>query len=246
MFWNALNAVASTVSMVAFVLTAVYVRGQLKSLEKDRFLTITNDLFMHWQSADFLKAQFWLLHTMRETSWTDFIRAHRADYGETAFHKVGSFYDRIGALVSQGLIRQEQILPTLGGHAIAVWKRIEPLVREARGIENSTLFVNFETLLPACHACYVPSLTGSAVVNPFALDQPRQNSDSETVRKVTPGELAKRLRGDDRPSVLDLRHPPQFAQDPRTIPGALMLLLDEIEARRGQIPIDQDVVAFCA
>ncbi len=53
MFWNALNAIASTISMIAFVFTALYVRGQLKSLEKDRFLTVTNDLFTLFQSDDF-------------------------------------------------------------------------------------------------------------------------------------------------------------------------------------------------
>lgn len=242
MFWNALNAIASTISMVAFVLTAVFVRAQLKALEKDRFLTITNDLFMVWQSSEFMKAQLWLMHTMRQSTWSDFVESHRADDGEQAFHKVGSFYDRLGALVSQGLIRKEQILPTVGGHAIAVWQRIEPLVREARRIENSTLFANFEALLPACHECYVPALAGRGGVNPFAIVQPA----SEVVAKLSPKDLSARLRSADPPTVLDLRYSSQIEADPRTLPGALMMPAAEVEERLGEIPRERDVVASCA
>ena len=64
MSWDAVTAIASTVSMVAFVLTAVYLRDQLKGQQKDRFLAVTNDLFTTWQSREFMEAQLWLIHTL--------------------------------------------------------------------------------------------------------------------------------------------------------------------------------------
>src|ERR1051326_7883653 len=104
MNWNAITAIASVISMIAFILTAIYVRGQVKGLEKDRFLAITNELFTVWQSAEFMEAQLWLLHRLQESTWEEFVQAHRGDFGEGAFHRVGSFYDRLGTLVRLGLV----------------------------------------------------------------------------------------------------------------------------------------------
>ena len=239
MFWNALNAIASTISMIAFVFTALYVRGQLKSLEKDRFLTITNDLFTIFQSDEFLRAQFWVLHSLEETTWTEFVEKHRTDYGELAFHRVGSFYDRIGSLIRSDLVSEEQILRNVGGYAIAVWRKIQPLVHEARGIENSELFASFEWMLPACHECYVPKLGLGVKVSPFDLEQPVDRIEVKT--------LARRLGNkEDAPTVLDVRHPSQVAEDPMLIPGSLLIPADEVARRVEEIPVGRDVVVLCA
>ncbi len=56
------------------------------------------------------------------------------------------------------LIRKDDILPTIGGYAVAVWQRISPLVKELRLRENAVLFENYEALLPECRECYVPGI----------------------------------------------------------------------------------------
>ena len=56
------------------------------------------------------------------------------------------------------LIQKEDILPTIGGYAVAVWHRIEPLVKELRLRENAVLLENYEALLPECRECYVPGI----------------------------------------------------------------------------------------
>jgi hypothetical protein len=38
-----------------------------------------------------------------------------------ALHWVNGFYDRVGNLIRNRLIREDDILPTVGGFAIAVW-----------------------------------------------------------------------------------------------------------------------------
>ncbi len=238
MNWNMINAIATTVSMVAFILTAIYMRAQLKGTEKDRYLAITNELYTLWQSRDFMESQLWLLYRLNESNWPEFVKTHRGEAGEAAFHRVGSFYDRVGTLMRLGLINENDILPTVGGYAIAVWQKIGPLVKEARRIENSTLFAGFEQLLPACHSCYVPTLSANAQVKPFSLDQP--------VPKITPLEVKKRLDQGPPLTLLDVRHPSQVAQDPFTFPGAILLPLDSLPQRTNALPRDQDVVAACA
>ncbi len=238
MIWNVVTTVATVVSTIAFVLTALYIRAELKALEKDRYLAVTNELFDIWQSKDFMEAQVWLLHRLDEPSWESFVDKHRGDVGEVAFHRVGSFYDRIGTLVRMGLVNDREILSTMGPYAIAVWQKVEPLVLEARRIENSVLFDDFEKLLPACKACYVPALGADAQVRPFSISQGRD--------LITQDELKRRLDRGDPLTLLDVRKASQVDEDPRTLPGALYMLPDEVPQRLHDIPQDREVVVYCA
>lgn len=238
MLWDALTAISSTVSMVAFVLTAIYIRDQLKGQQKDRYLAVTNDLFTTWQSREFMEAQLWLIHSLAETNWRDFVGKHRGDQGEVAFHRVGSFYDRVGTLVRLGFVNEREILSTVGGYAIAVWNKIEPMVREARSLEHSALFEDFERLLPACRECYVPSLGGDARVSPFEVVQPAD--------RVSRGDVKGRLDAGEPLTLLDVRQPAQAARDGRTLPNALLMPPDEVQGRYREIPVDREVVVLCA
>lgn len=331
MTWNAITAIATAVSTLAFLLTALYsirkIRSELKVVEKDRYLSVTNDLFSVWQSTEFMTDQLWLLHRMDATTWEEFVQTHRADAGEAAFHRVGSFYDRIGTLVRMGVVDEKEILSTLGAYAIAVWQRIEPLVREARRIENSALFDDFERLLPACYECYVPTLGRNAHVRPFSLDQgapspaadgapaeaspahspqdspqpvptgeaqppthagisyspvrppealavgtpvrspeprprpeaarqtrtergrPREDaarSHAAPEDRISQAEVKRRLAKGPPLTLLDARWPAQHAQHPQTLPGALNVPPDEMEAHLAGLPPDREIAVYCA
>ncbi len=238
MSWDAITSIATTVSMVAFILTAVYIRDQLKGQQKDRYLQITSDLFGVWQNRDFMEMQLWVIHKLEESNWQDFVAKHRSDYGEIAFHRVGAFYDRVGTLVRLGFVNDREILATIGGHAIAVWNKIEPLVREARRIENSDLFTDFERILPSCRECYVPRLARGAPLSPFSLDQPEPT--------ISPKELKRRLDRQEPLTLIDARHPDQVKDDPRSLPHARLIPADQIEGRFGELPVDQPAVIYCA
>src|SRR5579862_1613833 len=190
MIWNILTAIATLVSMVAYIVTARYIHDELKGLEKDRYLNVTSELFSVWHTIEFMQAQLWLLHRMQETDWHGFVAAHRADDGEVAFHRVGAFYDRVGTLVRLGLINEQEILPIIGGWAISVWQKIAPLVEEARRIENSTLFSDFERMLPSCYECYVPSLgLGTPITTVMSMEAgsaPPSDSDPSAAPVSTP------------------------------------------------------------
>jgi hypothetical protein len=240
MLWDAITAISSMISMVAFILTAMYLRDQLKGQQRDRYLHVTNDLFTTWQDRDFMEAQLWLIHRLQEASWADFVARHRCDYGEIAFHRVGSFYDRVGTLIRLGFVNEQEILATIGGHAIAVWNKIEPLVRQARALENSELFRDFERMLPACHACYVPALGSQATVAPFSIAQPTDDArlDIRTLRK--------KLARPEPVTILDVRLASKVNEDPRSLPHALHIPIDELERRHAEVPLDREVVAYCS
>ncbi len=238
MNWDAITAISSVLSMIAFFATAIYIRSQLKQAEKDRYLAITNQLFGIWESREFMEAQLWLLHRLEECTWEAFVQAHRADEGEVAFHRVGSYYDRVGTLVRRGLVDEEEILSTIGPYAIATWQKIEPLVREARRIENSVLFDDFELLIPACRACYVPAEGKLADVLPFSLAQPRH--------RISPSELRKLLEKGADLTLLDVRTPAQVRMHPETLPSAHWIPVPELGARFHELPATSKVIAFCA
>ena len=240
MLWNAIMAITAVVSMVAYVVTALYILDELKGQQKDRLLSVTNDLFAIWQDRDFMEAQLWLTLRLEESTWPSFVARHRYDYGEGAFHRVGSFYDRVGTLIRLGFIDDQEILATIGGYAIAVWNKIGPLVREARSIENSELFRDFERMLPACHACYVPALGADASITPFSIVQPDHDA------RIDLQALKRRLDRSEPLTLLDVRQTAQVDQDRRTLPGALWIPPDELERRLAELPREREVIAYCA
>ncbi len=236
--WTAVTGITAIISMVAYIVTAMFIRAELKALEKDRFLNVTSELFQIWQNPEFLRAQFWILYEMPNIPWEEFISKHRGGDGEMHFHRVGSFYDRVGTLVRLKLVNEEEILSTLGGYAIAVWQKIEPFVKEARRIENSVLFDDFEALLPSCYECYVPSLGEGAYVRPFSIDQ--------TPSQISIKTLKKKLESADPPVPLDVRQPSHVATDSRKIPGAIIIPPDDLGSHLGDLPPDREIAVYCA
>ena len=157
--WTEVAALATAFYGAAFVASIVLLLRQLRAQGQEGFVAGTATTFAVWMDDDFQKAQQWVLYELKEQSWKAFVAAHRGDYGERAFIRVGSYYNRIGYLVTYRLLGPNDriLLDTVAGLAIAVWQQIGPLVLEARLIENSTLFQDFERMLPRCYECYVPT-----------------------------------------------------------------------------------------
>lgn len=156
--WQVAAAIATVVSTVAFAASAIVVVLQLRQAARERYFSVTAHLFEIWQSPEFQHDQLFLLHKLRSPTWEDFCALGRGEHAERAIHRVGGYYDRVGNLVRHNLIHKEDILPTIGGYAVSVWHRIEPLVKELRLRENAVLFQNYESLLPECRECYVPGI----------------------------------------------------------------------------------------
>ncbi len=63
--------------------------------------------------------------------------------------------------------------------------------------------------------------------------------------KISVDELKQRMDAGEPVTIVDVRHPVSLELDPDGIPGALNLLLEEIEHRHHEIPRDQDIVLYC-
>jgi peroxiredoxin len=189
--WQTAAAIATIVSTVAFIASAVVVVLQLRQAARERYFSITAHLFEIWQSPDFQHDQLFLLHMLSCTTWDEFCSLGRGERAECAIHRVGGYYDRVGNLVLHDLIDKRDILPTIGGYAVAVWHRIEPLVKELRLRENALLFQNYESLLPECHECYVPGIGPSAIsVVPVASGQIAPIRTIEPTIEPTPAHVS--------------------------------------------------------
>lgn len=260
MDWLAINAIASVISAVAFLIGSVVIVFQLRHMAKDRFVAATGSLFEIWESRDFQEAQLWVLHRLQERTWDEFLAKHKGDFGEEAFHQVGAFYNRVGTLTARRLIDKDVMLRTMGGYAIAVWRRIEPLVREARRVEHSNLFEDFERMLPDCFECYTPALS---IPPSVAIDADRDFLETEDeaarrivapegkireegpLRSVTPAQLRQMLDRGDPVTVLDVRSRQSYEDARASIPGSVRIAPHEIPARYQEIPRDRIAVAYC-
>jgi membrane protein DedA with SNARE-associated domain/rhodanese-related sulfurtransferase len=65
------------------------------------------------------------------------------------------------------------------------------------------------------------------------------------VARITPEELKERLDLGEDIFLVDLRDAIEFEIEPRTIPGALRLSVEELEENHHKIPRDREVVLFC-
>ena len=68
--------------------------------------------------------------------------------------------------------------------------------------------------------------------------------------RLEPGELMAMIdlalsEGQERPFIVDLRHPLDVLSDPLALPGAVRIGPEELKRQREMIPSDRDVVLYC-
>ena len=68
--------------------------------------------------------------------------------------------------------------------------------------------------------------------------------------RLEPGELMAMIetalsQGEDRPFIVDLRHPLDVLSDPLMLPGAIRIGPEELKRQREMLPGDRDVVLYC-
>jgi hypothetical protein len=247
--WQMIDALASAVSACAIVAGSLFVIIELRQAKTDRNFAISSHLFELWQSPEFQTDQLFLLHKLEAADWDGFVELGRGDHAERAFHRVGGFYDRVGHLVLKGLIKQQDILPTIGGDAVAVWTRIEPLVRAARRRENPFLFQNYEAVLPSCIECYYPNLVrpaganGASVTGPAgAADEAPEAENDDNVPRIEPRDLYEAMRASSAVVIDVSRH-----ENPDRIQGAVRAIPNELSGWLKHIKGSEEIVGlYCS
>lgn len=191
MDWGMVTAIGTLLSTLVLLVGAVVTVHELDHMARDRYVSITNALLEIWEAPEFQKAQLWILYELDTTDWDEFVDRHGGKYGEEAVVIVGSFYNQVGTLTSEGLLPSPYtLLRSIGGYAIAIWERLSPLVVQARRQEISQLFGPYEWLVAAAYQTYKPD-------HPLSRDQ-RALGRLER--------LAGTVGGEERPGLRILRH----------------------------------------
>ncbi|HEY3770277.1 MAG TPA: VTT domain-containing protein [Candidatus Angelobacter sp.] len=63
--------------------------------------------------------------------------------------------------------------------------------------------------------------------------------------RITPQEVRLMIDAGDKIVILDLRHPLDSVADPRTLPGAVRVLPDEVTSRAETLPKDEEIILYC-
>ena len=63
--------------------------------------------------------------------------------------------------------------------------------------------------------------------------------------RISPEEVRQMLDSAQPVVILDLRHPLDSVSDPRTLPGAIRLMPEEVTSRAATLPRDEEIVLYC-
>jgi membrane protein DedA with SNARE-associated domain len=63
--------------------------------------------------------------------------------------------------------------------------------------------------------------------------------------RISPQDLRQMLDSGENPVILDLRHPLDSVTDPRTLPGAIRVLPDEVVRHAERLPKGQEIILYC-
>jgi membrane protein DedA with SNARE-associated domain len=63
--------------------------------------------------------------------------------------------------------------------------------------------------------------------------------------RVTPEDVRQMMDLGEKMVILDLRHPLDSVADPRTLPGAVRVLPDEVTSRANSLPKDEEIILYC-
>jgi len=75
--------------------------------------------------------------------------------------------------------------------------------------------------------------------------QRRRFIRSLRIARITPDQLKQKIEAGEEVVVVDLRHSLDFDAAPQTIPGAIRLAPEQVEADHAKIPRDREIVLFC-
>lgn len=65
------------------------------------------------------------------------------------------------------------------------------------------------------------------------------------IARISPEELRDKIDAGEDVVVVDLRHSVEFEADPKSIPGALHVPVEDVSDRGHEIPQDREVILFC-
>jgi membrane protein DedA with SNARE-associated domain len=64
--------------------------------------------------------------------------------------------------------------------------------------------------------------------------------------RISVAELKRLMDSGNAPTIVDVRNRSAKLHDPRRLPGALRMTIDEIDIRLGELPRDREIILYCA
>jgi membrane protein DedA with SNARE-associated domain len=64
--------------------------------------------------------------------------------------------------------------------------------------------------------------------------------------RISVAELKRLMDSGNAPTIVDVRNRSSHLHDPRRVPGALRMTIDEIDVRLGELPRDREIILYCA
>lgn len=64
--------------------------------------------------------------------------------------------------------------------------------------------------------------------------------------RISVHDLKRMIESGDAPLIVDVRNRSAQTHDPRRIPGAMRLMIDEINEKLGELPREREIVVYCA
>jgi hypothetical protein len=63
--------------------------------------------------------------------------------------------------------------------------------------------------------------------------------------RISPEDLRGMIDAGETLVIVDLRHPLDSVTDPRTLPGAIRMLPEDVAEKAKTLPVDQEIVLYC-
>lgn len=63
--------------------------------------------------------------------------------------------------------------------------------------------------------------------------------------RISAAELKRLMDSGNAPTIVDVRNRTSHLHDPRRIPGAMKMTIDEIDTRLGDLPRDREIILYC-
>jgi membrane protein DedA with SNARE-associated domain len=135
--------------------------------------------------------------------------------------------------------RGDFFLLNTAGSAIWVIVTVFAAYVSTKKLDVGGIVVDF---LPAILLIFFSLIVGNIILKAYR----RQMFIREVAaQRIEPQELQEQILAGAEPYIVDLRHPLDFLVDPRTIPGAVRISPDDLEARSDVIPRDREIILYC-
>lgn len=162
MDWTAVGAISSMVATIALIVSLFFIWYQLREANKSRQAEAFFRLIDFLQSEEIRQAREHLLN-LKKPQFVDWTKDDIA-----ISERVCNSYNRIGLMISEGMIPARIVLPRWHFSIQACWVAAQPMVAEYRATRSGDWWNDFERLYKRARESYPKDMEVIVVTPPTA------------------------------------------------------------------------------